>query len=58
MIKKHLLALLSDDRGQDLIEYALLGALIALSAMAAMGKFGTKLSKDYTNIGKAIKKAG
>lgn len=46
--------LLFDDSGQDVIEYALLGALIALAAFAAMHTFGTKLGKDYTKIGKKL----
>lgn len=57
MIKERLRNLLSDDSGQDLVEYALLAALIGLSAMAAMHKFDKKLSTDYTRIGTNFKKA-
>ena len=54
MIKERLRNLLSDDRGQDLVEYALLAALIALSAIAAMNKLDTKLSKAYKSVGKSL----
>jgi pilus assembly protein Flp/PilA len=39
-------ALISDESGQDLIEYALVAAIIALGATAAM----TTVSKDITAI--------
>jgi pilus assembly protein Flp/PilA len=40
-----------DESGQDVVEYALLAALIALSVVSEMHKFGTALEKDYTTIG-------
>jgi Flp pilus assembly pilin Flp len=43
-----------DDAGQDVIEYALLGALIALAVFAAMPNFGMKLSRGYTRIGRKL----
>jgi Flp pilus assembly pilin Flp len=46
--------LLQDDGGQDVIEYALLAALLALAAFAAMHNFGKKLSQDYKRIGKKL----
>ena len=52
--KDQLQALLLDEGGQDLIEYALLGALLALAAFAAMHNFGKKLGKEYTKIGKKL----
>lgn len=42
--------LLSHDEGQDLVEYALVVALVALGATAALGSLGTKLSSVYTAI--------
>lgn len=50
--KAQLQMLVYDEAGQDLIEYALLAALIALAAFVSMHKFGKKLSRDYTKIGK------
>ena len=39
-----------EDRGQDLIEYALLAALIALAAIAVLGPLGTAISKQFTDV--------
>ncbi|HEV2277393.1 MAG TPA: Flp family type IVb pilin [Acidobacteriaceae bacterium] len=36
--------LYTDDSGQDLIEYALIAALIALLALAALSSVGTQIS--------------
>lgn len=43
-------ALLSEE-GQDLIEYALVVALIALAATAGMSTVATKIGTAFTNIG-------
>jgi pilus assembly protein Flp/PilA len=44
-------ALLENQSGQDLIEYALVVALIALAATAGMSSVATKISAAYTSIG-------
>ena len=36
-----------EDEGQDLVEYALLLALIALAAITAMGLLGTAINSKY-----------
>lgn len=41
---------LRDERGQDLVEYALLGALIAVAAVATMGPLATKINGTFTTI--------
>ena len=41
----------ADTCGQDLIEYALVVALIALAATAGMGAVATKINTAFTNIG-------
>lgn len=43
--------LMSDERGQDLIEYALVVALIALAATAGMSSVATKINAAFTSIG-------
>jgi pilus assembly protein Flp/PilA len=43
--------LLSGDEGQDLVEYALVVALIALAATAGMSKLATALSNGFSQIG-------
>ncbi len=40
----------SNEQGQDLVEYALVVALIALGATAAMGVLGGALSTAFGNI--------
>lgn len=44
-------SLWQDESGQDVVEYALLAALIAMSVVPELHKFGTALEKDYTTIG-------
>ena len=46
--------LLRNDSGQDLLEYALLVALIALVAVAAITATGTKASDIFENITTAL----
>ena len=41
----------ADGRGQDLIEYALVVALIAFAAAAGMSTVATKINAAFTNIG-------
>jgi len=41
---------LKDERGQDLIEYALLGALIAVACTAAMGTLATAINGEFSAI--------
>jgi pilus assembly protein Flp/PilA len=46
--------LLSDDRGQDLIEYALVVALIAFAATAGMSTVAKDINQAFNNIGTKI----
>ncbi len=39
-----------DESGQDLIEYALIAALLALAAVATMTSLGTKIQDVFTGI--------
>jgi pilus assembly protein Flp/PilA len=43
--------MLSEDEGQDLIEYALVVALIALAATAGMGTLAKAINLAFTNVG-------
>ena len=38
-----------DEMGQDLVEYALVGALIALASVAALNNLGGLLKNAFTN---------
>jgi pilus assembly protein Flp/PilA len=46
--------LLSNEEGQDLIEYALVVALIAFGATAAMSALGVRISSVFANITAAL----
>ena len=46
--------LLSGDEGQDLVEYALVVALIALAATAGMTKLANALSGAFSSIGNTL----
>lgn len=44
-------AVIRNQSGQDLIEYALVVALIALAATAGMSTIATKLNAAFTSVG-------
>jgi len=46
--------LLADERGQDLIEYALVVALIAFAATAGMNTVAKDINQAFNNIGTKI----
>jgi pilus assembly protein Flp/PilA len=46
--------LLRDDSGQDLIEYALIAALIALATITAMRGLSNKISTEFNTIGNSL----
>jgi pilus assembly protein Flp/PilA len=43
--------MLRDESGQDLIEYALVAALIALGAVAAMSTLANNISEAFSAVG-------
>ena len=49
---------LVNDEGQDLIEYALLAAFIALAAVVAITQLGTAINNIYTRISSTVDSAG
>ena len=42
---------IAEDEGVDLIEYALLAALVSLGAAISLTSFGTSLTSLFTSIG-------
>ena len=46
--------ILRDDNGQDLVEYALVVALIALAATAGMKTLATNIGTAFTNVGSKL----
>ena len=49
-----LASLLSNDSGQDLIEYALIAALIAVAAIAALRGLTNKIDNEFNAIGSSL----
>ena len=50
-------AFLADESGQDIVEYALVVAFIALFAIAAVSKVATATSSVLTNVGSRLTSA-
>jgi pilus assembly protein Flp/PilA len=46
--------LMKNDRGATAIEYTLIASLIAVAAITAMGKVGSKLNSVLTNVSNAM----
>ena len=42
---------LKEESGQDLIEYALIGLIIALGALAGMGTVASSINAEFSKIG-------
>ena len=53
-LRQTLSDLLRDESGQDLIEYALVAAIIALGATAALTKVSGDISAIFTKIGTTL----
>ena len=47
-------SLYRDESGQDLIEYALIAALVALAAIATLKTLGQKLSSSFTSVSTSL----
>ena len=53
-MKALLTSLLHDESGQDLIEYALIAAMIALAAIAGMTNLAGKITNEFENVGNQL----
>jgi pilus assembly protein Flp/PilA len=49
--------LISDESGQDLIEYALVAALVGLGAVASMKSIATSINSAFTSISTSLTSA-
>ena len=56
-MKQLLSNLIADESGQDLIEYALVAALVGLGSVAAMGSLANSISSTFNGIGNALNSA-
>ena len=52
--KRLLTNLWRNDSGQDLIEYALVAALLAMAAVSAMSKLTNKIDNEFNAIGNSL----
>ena len=43
-----------EEQGQDLIEYALLAALISLASIVAITALGTAIQSHFTTVGNSV----
>ena len=53
-MKQLLTNLMTEESGQDLIEYALVAALVGLGAVAAMGSLKNSISNTFNSIGNQL----
>jgi pilus assembly protein Flp/PilA len=53
-MKQLLTNLINEDSGQDLIEYALVAALVGLGAVAAMKGLSNTISNTFNTIGTSL----
>jgi pilus assembly protein Flp/PilA len=54
IMKQLLKNLLNDESGQDLIEYALIAALIALVAITGLQGLAGKINSEFTAVGNGL----
>jgi pilus assembly protein Flp/PilA len=57
MLSIKLKNVLAQEEGQDLIEYALIAAIIALGAVTSMGTLATTINTAFGNIGTGLSNA-
>jgi pilus assembly protein Flp/PilA len=56
-MKQILKNLMTEESGQDLIEYALVAALVGLGSVAAMGSLANSISTTFGGVGTALESA-
>jgi len=57
LMKQFITKLATDEAGQDLIEYALVAALVGLGAVAAMKGLSTKVGNTFNSTGNSLTNA-
>ena len=56
-MKEMIKRLWSEEEGQDLIEYALLVALVALAAVVGMNSLATAINSEFISLGTSLTNA-
>ena len=52
-LSRHLARLVTDERGGEVIEWALVAGLVVIAAIAAIGAIGTKVLARWTTVNDA-----
>jgi len=56
-VRQLLMKLATEDSGQDLIEYALVAALVGLGAVASISGLANSIESNFNSIGSALTNA-
>ena len=56
-LKQHLIKLATDERGQDLIEYGLVAALVGLGTLAGLRGMKTSIGTTFNQVGNSLTNA-
>jgi pilus assembly protein Flp/PilA len=56
-VKRLLQKLAAEDSGQDLVEYALVAALVGLGVLVAMRGLSNSVGKDFNGVGNTLTNA-
>ncbi len=56
-MKQLLKNLMTEESGQDLIEYALVAALVGLGSVAAMNSLATSIASTFNGVGNGVTNA-
>jgi pilus assembly protein Flp/PilA len=56
-MKQHFSKFLKDESGQDLIEYALVAALVGLGSVAAMSGLSNSIANTFNGVGNQLTSA-
>ena len=56
-VKRHFQTLIRDDSGQDMIEYALVSTLLALSALAVLRSYNVHIISSLNALGNQLTNA-
>jgi Flp pilus assembly pilin Flp len=54
MLRKLLLAIARDERGGEVLEYALIAGLIVVAAIAVIGAVGTKVVASWSSLSSSM----
>ncbi|HEX3570543.1 MAG TPA: Flp family type IVb pilin [Acidobacteriaceae bacterium] len=53
-LKEHLIKFVTEERGQDMIEYALVAALVGLGTLAGLRQVKNSVSTSFGQIGNTL----